>query len=74
MIGTSSLPQTALKYDAQVMEDGRLELHVPFPAGAHVTVMVIGESPNVFDDLLSAAESSLDFWDNPLDNEDWNNA
>jgi predicted nucleotidyltransferase len=25
-----------------------------------------------FDDLTAAASSSLDFWDNPLDDEDWN--
>jgi len=27
-----------------------------------------------FDDLLAAAESSLGFWDNPFDDEDWNDA
>jgi hypothetical protein len=27
-----------------------------------------------FPALLKAAESSLGFWDNPLDDEDWNNA
>ena len=26
------------------------------------------------DDLIQAAQSSLDFWDNPFDDEDWNNA
>ena len=25
-----------------------------------------------FDDLTAASESSLKFWDNPLDDEDWN--
>ena len=25
-----------------------------------------------FDDLVSAAESSPDFWDNPYDDEGWN--
>jgi len=28
----------------------------------------------MFDDLLSAAQSSLDFWNNPYDDEDWNYA
>jgi hypothetical protein len=68
------MPQTALKYDVEVMEEGRLELHVPFPPGARVTVFVIEESADTFDDLLAAAQSSLDFWDNPFDDEDWNNA
>ncbi len=67
------MAQTALKYDVQVQQDGRVELQVPFPAGAHVTVFAI-ESGETFDDLQAAAASSLDFWDNPLDDEDWNNA
>jgi hypothetical protein len=32
------------------------------------------ESADDFNDLLSAAESSLGFWDNPWDDEDWNDA
>ena len=27
-----------------------------------------------FDDLTAAASSNLDFWDNPLDDEDWHDA
>ena len=65
--------QTALKYDVELKESGRLELDVPFPAGAHVIVFVI-ESGDTFDDLLMASASSLDFWNNPYDDEDWNNA
>ena len=30
------------------------------------------ETPEVWDDLVSAAQSSLGFWDNPYDDEDWN--
>ncbi len=67
------MPQTALKYDVEVKENGRVELTVPFPAGAQLTVFVV-ESGDVFNDLLSAAESDLDFWNNPWDDEDWNNA
>lgn len=66
--------QTALKFDAEVGEDGRVEFNVPLAPGVHVTVFVI-ESPNGgFSDLLSASQDNLDFWDNPLDDEDWNNA
>ncbi|NCP15447.1 hypothetical protein GW866_00165 [bacterium] len=67
------LAQAALKYDVDVTENGLVELSVPFPPGARVTVFVVevGES---FSDLMLAAESSLDFWKNPLDDEDWNNA
>lgn len=74
MIETSRGPQTALKYEVEVLEEGRVELQVPFPAGVQVIVFVIKESADTFDDLLSAAQSSLDFWDNPFDDEDWNNA
>ena len=68
------MAQTALRYDMQVSEQGRVELHVPFPAGARVTVFVIEESADTFDDLLSASRTSLDFWNNRFDDEDWNNA
>lgn len=67
------MAQTALKYDVQVQQDGRVELQVPFPAGARVTVFVI-ESGDTFDDLVGASETSIDFWSNPFDDEDWNNA
>jgi len=65
---------TPLRYETQVAEGGHLELRVPLPSGAHVTVFVVAEPPSAPDELLSAAESSLDFWDNPLDDEDWNEA
>ncbi len=68
------VPQTALKYEAEVHEGGRVELTVPFSPGARVAVFVIEESFEATHDLVSAAQSSLDFWDNPYDDEDWNNA
>jgi len=69
------MAQTALKYDLEVEAEGRVELRVPFPPGARITVFVIEEpDTDTFDDLLLAAESSLDFWDNPFDDEDWNGA
>ena len=33
---------------------------------------MIAESDEFFDDLTAAAQSSLDFWDNRFDDEDWN--
>jgi hypothetical protein len=67
--------KVAFKYDdVEVKEEGRVELSVPLPSGVRVTVFVIEESGEKFADLVSAARSSLDFWDNPLDDEDWNNA
>ena len=66
--------QTALKYDLEVQKEGRVDLHVPFPSGARVIVFVIEDPVNRFDDLLLASESSLGFWDNPFDDEDWGDA
>ena len=74
MIATNSKPQAALKFETEVGSDGRLELQVPSVAGERVVVFVIPESVEPFDDLTAAAESSLEFWDNPLDDEDWNNS
>ncbi|GAK59644.1 hypothetical protein U27_06629 [Candidatus Vecturithrix granuli] len=68
------MPQQALKYAVEVMENGRIEVQVPFSQGSHVTVFVIEELEDTYHDLISAAQSSLDFWDNPFDDEDWNNA
>ena len=67
-------PQAALKYEVEVREQGRVEVHVPFAPGARVVVFVIPEPQESFSDLLAASESSLAFWDNPLDDEDWNDA
>ncbi len=67
------MPQSALKYDVEVKEHGRVELDVPIPGGSHVTVFVI-EWDDSLHGLAAASESCLDFWNNPYDDEDWNNA
>ncbi len=61
-----------LQYDFEVPSNGRLEVEVPLPAGSRVTVYVVEHQNNEFDDLAAAALSSMDFWDNPHDDEDWN--
>ena len=66
--------QAALKYEVEVRDHGRVEVHVPYAPGARVIIFVIPEPEETFSDLVAAAESSLEFWDNPLDDEDWNNA
>jgi hypothetical protein len=65
-------PHTALKYDVEVQERGKVELTVPFSAGARIAVFVVEESDD-FSDLVVASESSLGFWDNPYD-EEWDSA
>jgi hypothetical protein len=42
--------------------------------GVSVNAFVIEPPDGGFHDLLSASQSSLEFWDNPLDDEDWNDA
>lgn len=67
-------PDAALKYEVEVGEQGRVELTVPFATGARIVVYVRREGDESVADLMAAAESSLGFWDNPLDDEDWNDA
>ena len=74
MIATNVGPQAALKFETEVRSDGKLELQVPFAVGERVVVFVVPEPAESFSDLTEAAQSSLEFWDNPLDDEDWNNA
>ena len=68
------MQQSPLKYDTEVKPGGRVELDVPLPPGSHVTVLVIECDNGAFSVLLAASQSSLDFLDNPFDDEDWNNA
>ena len=68
------MPRTAYKYDAQVEAGGRLQLTVPIPQGSRVEVLVITQEIDDFQDLAKAASSSLEFWDNPIDDAEWNNA
>jgi len=39
-----------------------------------LTVIVVPETDETFPDLIQASQSSLDFWNNPLDDDDWNDA
>ncbi len=74
MANVSQLPHTAWKYEVEVQEHGRVEVTVPASPGSRVLVFVVEETQEGCDDLLAAAQSSLSFWDNPLDDEDWNHA
>ena len=51
-----------------------MEVTVPFPAGTPVEVVVLAPPDDEFADLTEAAKTSLDFWDNPQDDADWNHA
>jgi hypothetical protein len=57
-----------------VPPDGRIELQLPLPTATHVTVYVVEARNTDFDDLTAASTTSVGFWDNPEDDEDWNDA
>ena len=69
-----STSEPLFSYDVEVPPDGRIEVQVPLPAGSIVTVYVVEQPTTAVDDLVAAATSSAGFWDNPEDDEDWNNA
>ena len=66
--------QTTLKYKMEVSDGGRLELKPPISKGTLVVRFVVREFPDNFSDLMQASESTLEFWDNPIDDEEWNDA
>jgi hypothetical protein len=63
----------AYKFEAQVTAGGKVEVTLPLPPGSRVEVVVLAEEDDL-SDLVDAAASSTDFWDNPLDDAEWNNA
>ena len=65
-----SIPQSAWSFETEVGADGRIELSTPLPPRSRVRVFVV-EQVDEFADLVNAANSSLGFWDNPLDDEVW---
>lgn len=71
---TIASPQAALRYDATVSAEGQVTLPVPLPPGARIVVFVIEEPTDIYDDLLAATQSSLDFWNNSFDDKEWNDA
>lgn len=63
-----------LTLEVEVDHGRRVEFEVPFPDGTELTVVVLRRETSLQSDLLQASESSVDFWDNEFDDEDWNDA
>lgn len=63
-----------LRFEAEVQSSGKIELQVPFPKGTRIAVFLVQDLDASFADLLTASQSSLAFWDNPIDDAEWNNA
>jgi hypothetical protein len=70
------MPLQELKYATAVLPGGKIELITTLPEGSQVEVVVkpAGTAPDDCSDLVEAASTSLDFWDNPQDDAEWNNA
>jgi hypothetical protein len=66
----------ALRYEAEVGADGEVSLpRLRLDRGTHVEVIVlVRETGSEYDGLLESSESTTAFWDNPIDDEVWNNA
>ena len=64
----------AFTTQAEVQAGGKIELTVPIPEGSRVEVVVITQETDEFQDLRDAAGLTTDFWDNPIDDAEWNNA
>jgi hypothetical protein len=68
------MTKRAFQFETKVGPGGKLEISVPLPLGTTVEVLVLAPETHEFADLVDAATTSTGFWDNPLDDEDWNNA
>jgi hypothetical protein len=54
--------------------NGKIEVTVPLAEGTPIKVYVAPTRENDFGDMLIAASPSMNFWDNPIDDETWNNS
>ena len=62
----------ALKFYVKIGEEGKIELpELGKLKGRRAEIIILPLEEEV-KDLLMASESSLDFWDNPIDDEIWN--
>jgi hypothetical protein len=69
-MNTDKIPPIKLDERMEVSDGGRLELKNPLSKGTRVVLFVVRESQNNFSDLTKASESTLEFWDNPIDDEE----
>ena len=68
------MPHPGFRFEADVDDGGTVTLKIPLPPGTRVEIVVLAPEIDEFSDLMQAASSSMEFWDNPWDDEDWNNA
>ena len=59
------------RYYSIVKENGIIDLpQIPLPKGVRVEVIILPEEESM--EMLHAAESSITFWDNSIDDAIWN--
>ena len=64
----------ALKYHSVVKENGTIDLpKLPLAEGQRVEIIILPEDESPVE-LMAASESSLKFWDNPVDDKVWNDS
>lgn len=66
----------ALKFHVRIGEGGKIEVpELKKLKGKRAEVIILPlDGEDEIEDLLMASASSLDFWDNPVDDETWNEA
>ena len=64
----------ALKFYVKIGENGKIDLPELGKLKGRRAEIIILPLEESFEDLLMASQSSLGFWDNPIDDEIWNNA
>ena len=64
----------AYTFSTTISPEGKLDLPVPVAPGTSVDVVVLLPEEDETGYLTEAASSALGFWDNPIDDEEWNNA
>ncbi|KAF5431973.1 hypothetical protein C5S39_04615 [Candidatus Methanophagaceae archaeon] len=63
----------AFKFCVKIKEGGRIELpELGRLKGRRAEIIVVPLEEEENGDLLAVSESSLDFWDNPIDDAVWN--
>jgi len=58
------MTKSAFQFETKGGPGGKLEINVPLPLGTTVEVLVLAPEAHEFVDLVEAASTSTDFWDN----------
>jgi hypothetical protein len=68
------MTKKAITLQTTVNAEGKVEFALPLAPGTPVEIVVLAPEEETLNDLVQASVSSTSFWDNPMDDEDWNDA